>query len=60
LWVIGANGRIDILTRNLSFNIINTNKNPKEASWYIVSGNKKPLPFTKEQFFSMIGSHEGA
>lgn len=50
LWVIGANGRIDILTKEGSYILVDLEGKDKPSDWrvYTPKNRKKSIPFDKE------------
>lgn len=56
LWVIGANGLIDILSFNGSIKLINIAEQFDSPHWiFYSSDNKKGAEFTKESFLQLLG-----
>lgn len=55
LWIIGGNGRIDILTKNKIFYLINNADMFKEPDWYLYNNSEtKPVKFNIIDFLRAI------
>ncbi len=55
LWIIGANGRIDILSTSGSYMIVDTAEQFKAPKWKLYNGDKKNgVDFTKQSFLQIL------
>lgn len=56
LWVIGANGRIDILTKEGSYILVDLEGKDKPSDWrvYTPKNRKKSIPFDKEFVLRLV------
>lgn len=55
LWIIGANGRIDILSTHGSYMIVDTAGQFKTPKWKLYSGDKRNwVEFTKRTFLQLL------
>jgi hypothetical protein len=56
LWIIGANGRIDLLTGSKNFVLVDESLKFQEPKWklYLKDDKKQGVRFTKEVFFQLI------
>jgi hypothetical protein len=56
LWIIGANGRIDLLYKNGGFYIIDNSEKYKSPIWKLYSTNNKeePKDFNKNTFMELL------
>ncbi|MCO7227740.1 hypothetical protein NH398_00630 [Halomonas sp. CnH100-B] len=56
LWVIGANGRIDILTKEGSYILVDLEGKDKASNWRVYTPNnrKKSIPFDKEFVLGLV------
>lgn len=55
LWIIGANGRIDILSTRGSYMIVDTAEQFKTPKWKLYNGDKKNgIDFTKQSFLQLL------
>lgn len=56
LWIIGANGRIDIISKAGSYYLIDTADQFQPPNWLIQSSNQKQnkISFTRMQLFNLI------
>ncbi len=59
LWIIGANGRLDILYKNGSITLVDESEQFKEPEWfaYSRSGKDNGKSFDQEYFLQLLGSH---
>lgn len=56
LWVIGANGRIDILTKEGSYILVDLGGKDEPSNWrvYTPKNRKKSIPFDKEFVLGLV------
>ncbi len=56
LWVIGANGRIDILTKEGSYILVDLEGKNKPSDWrvYTPKNRKKSIPFDKKFVLGLV------
>jgi hypothetical protein len=55
LWIIGANGRVDILSNRGSYMIVDTAEQFKTPKWKLYNGDKRNgTEFTKQTFFQLL------
>jgi hypothetical protein len=60
LWVIGASGRVDLLTATKAASIVNSSNDPAIAKWTIYESQLGGVPLTPPIFNDFIGAHERA
>lgn len=55
LWVIGANGIVDILSNKGSCKLVDTSEQFETPQWKLFNGNKKNgVEFNKQSFFQLL------
>lgn len=55
LWIIGANGKIDILSTRGSYVIVDTAEQFETPNWKLYNGDKKNwVDFTKQSFLQIL------
>lgn len=55
LWIIGANGGIDILSTHGSYTLIDTAEQFKAPKWKLYNGDKRDgIDFTKQSFLQLL------
>lgn len=55
LWVIGSNGRIDILSADGSYMLVDTADQFKTPRWKLYNGDKRNgIDFTKQSFLQLL------
>ena len=55
LWMIGANGRIDILTTKANYTLIDTSEQFETPKWKLFNGNKLiGMDFDKQTFLRLL------
>jgi hypothetical protein len=55
IWIIGANGRIDILTTKGSYMLVDTADEFSKPQWKLLNGNKKNgMEFNKQTFIQLL------
>jgi hypothetical protein len=61
LWVIGANGRVDILTAAGQANVVNNSATPDLPDWVAFAGStNSSKPFDKDFLLAFIRANERA
>ncbi len=58
LWVIGAHGRVDILTSRASTSVINTSRDLDAPNWQTYVGDQPSKRFDRDFFLNFIGANE--
>ena len=55
LWIMGANGRVDLLTATKNFVLVDESDKFKNSKWklYLENDKKKGVDFTKESFYQL-------
>ena len=55
LWVIGASGRVDVLTAEKSASIVNRSNDPAIGKWHMYESQLSGVPLTRDTFIKFIG-----
>jgi len=57
LWVIGANGRVDVFTGKAAPILVDSARPFEEPAWklYMSKSPRDPIEFNKESFYSILG-----
>lgn len=60
LWIIGANGRVDLINATTSYILVDRAESFQSPSWHYYSSKdrKSPTPFDKERFISLLSHNE--
>jgi hypothetical protein len=55
LWVIGANGRLDILTSKMSAMVVNASPDPRSVRWMVYpTADRSGQPLNEQRFLKLI------
>lgn len=55
LWIIGANGRIDLLSKNGTVLLVDKSEKFESPNWVCYTKTREEVPFDREHFLQFLG-----